>query len=255
MWQSRFVLSCFARIVRSTVMVDRGYRLFDRLRSRSVLACAPDAFYDVYNDLTYSRQAIYRADAPNFRSKLFAFEERAISEFFPPPPGTVLIGAAGGGREAFALAHRGYRVVAFEPARSVANSMVRARGEYPIETLLGRYEDLPVVTSLTQPPVAVDLRSRAPFAAAIMGWASFSHIRSDECCIDALTRIGHLTEGPILVSAHPGNNSITFGVAMGYYRGLSSAAIGALAERAGLTVVHLDEGDNWPYAVLRAALR
>src|SRR5262249_39753515 len=119
-----------------------------------------------------------------------------------------------------------------------------------IETLVGRYEDLPVVTALTQPPVAIDLRSRPPFAAAIMGWASFSHIRSDERCIDALRRIGHLTSGPILVSAHPGNNSISFGVATGYYRGLSSAAIGALAERAGLSVVHLDEGDNWPYAVL-----
>jgi hypothetical protein len=254
MWQSRFVLSCFARIVRSTVMVDRGYRLFDRLRSRSVLACAPDAFYDVYNDLTYSRQAIYRADAPNFRSKLFEFEERAIAEFFPPPPGPVLVGAAGGGREAFALARRGYRVVAFEPAQSVANSMVRARGEYPIETLIGRYEDLPFATSLTQPPVAIDLRSRAPFAAAIMGWVSFSHLRSDECCIDALRRIGHLTSGPVLVSAHPGDNSIGFAVAMGFYRGLTSAAIGALAERAGLAVVHLDEGDNWPYAVLHATL-
>jgi hypothetical protein len=233
-------------------MVDKGYRLFDRLRSRCVLACAPDAFYDVYNDLTYSRQAIYRADTPNFRSKLFEFEERAIAEFFPPPPGPVLIGAAGGGREAFALARRGYRVVAFEPARSVANSMVRAHGEYPIETLLGRYEDLPVVKSLTQPSVAIDLRSRGPFAAAIMGWVSFSHIRSDERCIDALRQISHLTSGPILVSAHPGNNSIGFAVAMGFYRGLSSAAIGALAERAGLAIVHLDEGDNWPYAVLRA---
>src|SRR5262249_1714127 len=191
MRQSRLVLSCFARIVRSTVMVDRGYRLFDRLRSRCVLTCAPDAFYDVYNDITYSNQAIYRAGTPNFRSKLFAFEERAIAEFFPPPPGTVLVGAAGGGREAFALARRGYGVVAFEPARSVANSMGRARGEYPIETLVGRYEDLPVVTSLTQPPVAIDLQSRAPFAAAIMGWVSFSHLRSDERCIDALRRIGH----------------------------------------------------------------
>src|SRR5262245_21682217 len=136
MWQSRFVLSCFAEMVRATVMVDRAYRLFDRLRSKCVLACAPDAFFDVYNDLTYSRQTVYRPDRETFRSSLFAFEERVIGQYFPPPPGTVLIGAAGGGREAFALARRGYQVVAFEPARPVAASMVCARGDYPIETLV-----------------------------------------------------------------------------------------------------------------------
>src|SRR5262245_53039307 len=129
MRHSRFVLTCCARLVRSTVIVDRCYRLFDRLRSKYVLACAPDSFYDVYNDLTYSDQAIYRADAEVFRASLFEFEERAIARYFPPPPGTVLIGAAGGGREAFALARRGYQVVAFEPAARLAASMVRACGE------------------------------------------------------------------------------------------------------------------------------
>jgi SAM-dependent methyltransferase len=252
MRHSRFVLACCARLVRSTVMVDRCYRLFDRLRSKYVLACAPDAFYDVYNDLTYSRQAIYRADAETFRASLFAFEERVIARHFPPPPGTVLIGAAGGGREALALARRGYEVVAFDPAARLAASIVRASGEFPIETFVGRYEDLPVLSSLARPPVVTDLRSRAPFAAAIMGWVSFSHLRSDARCIDALRQIGNLTRGPILVSSHPGDNLIGFSAHMGYYRGLSSADIGLLGERAGLETVFLDDGDNWPYAVLRA---
>ena len=252
MGHSRFVLSCYARLVRSTVMVDRCYRLFDRLRSKYVLACAPDAFYEVYNDLTYSNQAIYRADAETFRASLFAFEERVIARYFPPPPGTVLIGAAGGGREAFALGRRGYQVVAFEPAARLAASMLRARGEFPIETFVGRYEDLPIVKSLARPPIATDLRSRAPFAAAIMGWVSLSHLRTDELCIDALRQIGHLTRGPILVSSHPGDNSIGFSAHMGYYRGFSSADIGVLGERAGLEIVYLDDGDNWPYAVFRA---
>jgi hypothetical protein len=217
-----------------------------------VLACASDAFYYAYNDLTYSRQAVYRPGSEAFRSSLFAFEERTIARYFPPQPATVLVGAAGGGREAFALARRGYQVVAFEPSRVLAASMARA-GDSRIEALIGRYEDLPVVRSLAEPPVTVDLRSRARFDAAVMGWVSFSHLRSDERCMEALRQIGDLTIGPILVSGHPGvGSSIGFSVHMGYYRSFTSAEIGALAERAGLGIIHLDEGDNWPYAVLRA---
>jgi hypothetical protein len=233
------------------VVVDKAYNLFNRLRSRIVRSYASDAFYDVYNDLTYSRQVIYRPENKAFRSSLFAFEERTVTRYFPTPPATVLIGAAGGGREAFALARRGYQVVGFEPSRSVATSMASASREFRIETLVGRYEDLPFVRSLGQPPVIVDLRSRAPFNAAILGWVSFSHLRSDERCIETLRQIGKLTIGPILVSAQP--TRITgFSVHMGYYRGLSSAEIGTLAERAGLAVLYVDETDNWSYAVVSA---
>src|SRR5262249_36740077 len=251
MWRSRLLLSCFARLVRSTVVVDKAYNLFDRLRSRIVRSCASDAFYDVYNDLTYSRQVIYRPENKAFRSSLFAFEKRTIPRPSPPPPATVLIGAAGGGREAFALARRGYQVVAFEPSQSVAASMATACREPRIETLVGRYEGLPFVSSLAEPPVVVDLRSRAPFDAAILGWISFSHLRSDERSIETLRQIGALTIGPILVIAHP-VGSISFSVHMGDYRGLSMADRGRLAERSGLAVLYLDETDNWSYAVLCA---
>lgn len=250
-----FVLSMLAQALRSTVLVDRGYRLFDRMRSKIVLACASDAFYDVYNDLTYARQDIYRPGTKAFRSSLFPFEERMISRYFPSPPGTVLIGAAGGGREALALAQRGYQVVAFEPARPLAASMARACGELRIETLVGRYEDLPILSSLAQPPVAVDLRARAPFEAAIMGWTSLSYLRTDERCIETLSQIGTLTTGPILVSCYPDHDGRTsgFSAAIGHYRGFSGGQMRALAERAGLEVVHVDDEDNWPHAVVRAS--
>jgi hypothetical protein len=140
-------------MVLATSLVDRGYRLFDRLRSRMVLACAPDAFYDIYNDLTYARQDDYRAGANSFRSNLFPFEERAISQHFPAPPGTVLVGAAGGGREALALAHRGYRIVAFEPVSALAASLAHFCGELPIEVFVARYERLPMVSLLDRPGV------------------------------------------------------------------------------------------------------
>ena len=140
MLQPPYALSLFAWVVWATQLIDRGYRLFDRLRSKIILKFAPDAFYEVYNDLTFARQDIYRAGTKAFRSKLFPFEDRAISKHFPPPPGTVLVGAAGGGREAIALARLGYSVVAFEPARALVASMARVSRGLRIEPFVGRYE-------------------------------------------------------------------------------------------------------------------
>ena len=254
--QSKVVWHLFARAVWATRIIDRGYSVFDRLRSKIVLACASDAFYDIFNDLMYARQDIWRLGTGAFRSSLFPFEERAISRHFPPPPGTILIGAAGGGRESHALAQRGYRIVAFEPARPLAASLAEASSEMSIESLVGRYEDLPIVTSLSQPPATIDLRSRAPFAAAILGWGSISHIRSDQYCIATLRQFGHLTRGPILISYLPGSGGPKhrFRVNMGYYRQFTGAEILALAEGAGLAVVYLDEEDSgMPHAVLNAS--
>jgi hypothetical protein len=76
----------------------------------------------------------------------------------------VLVGAAGGGREAPVLARRRYRVVAFDLVR-------------PSHLLA---EQLQLVRSLDHPAVKVDLRSRAPFAAAVLRWMSFSNVRSSE---------------------------------------------------------------------------
>jgi hypothetical protein len=250
----RVVLSMLAKTLHSTKLLDRGYWFFDRTRSKFVRAWASDAFYDVYNEVTYSRQEMYRPGTKAFQSTLLPFEERMLSRYFPSPPGTVLIGAAGGGREAFALAQRGYQVVAFEPVRVLAAEMANACGELRVETLVGRYEDLPILSSLAQPPVAVDLRARAPFEAAIMGWASLSHLRTDERCINTFRQIGTLTRGPILVSCYPGHDgrSSGFSATIGHYRGFSGAQMRALAERAGLEVVHVDDEDNWPHAVVRA---
>lgn len=249
-----FALSILAQALRSTALVDRGYRFFDRMRSKIVLKYASDAFYDKYNDLTYARQDIYQPGTSAFQSKLFPFEERMISRYFPSPPGSVLIGAAGGGREALALAERGYKVVAFEPSRPLAILMARAGSKLGVETLIGRYEDLPILDSIAKSPVAVDLRTRRPFDAAIMGWISLSHLRTDECCIKSLSQVGALTTGPILMSCYPGHDgrSVGFSASIGYYRGFSGMQMRALAERAGLEVVHVDDEDNWPHAVVRA---
>ena len=194
MRQHSFLQSLIARTVLATRLVDYGLGVlrdrFDNLRSKIVLACATDAFYEIYNDLTNDRRKVLRAGAKEFRSDLSHWEKKAISQHFPPPPGTVLVGASGGGREALALARQGYRVVAFDPAGQLVSSLADVCGGLPIESFRGRYEDLPVLNSLSRPPASIDLRSRPLFAAAILGWGSISHLRSDQRCLETLWHSG-----------------------------------------------------------------
>jgi hypothetical protein len=240
------MLSLFARAVLATRFVDRGYRVFDRLRSRIVAACGSDEFFDIYNDLIFARKQSYDWVAQG----LAPFEKRAISRHFPAPPGTILVGAAGAGREALALAREGYRVVAFEPVRPLAAWLARECNGLPIECFIGRYEDLPVASSLSTPPATIDLRSRAPFSAAILGAWSISHIRSDQHCIATLRQFAELTRGPILVSYYPGEPNHKFSLNLGFWRRLTCAQMRALAEDAGLDVLLLDHR----HAVLRRRL-
>ena len=197
--------SLIARVVFATRLVDYGLGFlhdnFNKLRSRK--SCWPVRQTNFTKSTMISRTVVtslYRAGTKKFRSDLWPWEKKAISQHFPPPPGTVLVGAAGGGREALALARQGYQVVAFDPVRRLATSLADVCGGLPVESLLGRYEDLPVLNSLSQPPAPIDLRSRPLFAAAILGWGSISHLRSDQCCIETLRQFGRLTHGPILVS-------------------------------------------------------
>jgi hypothetical protein len=153
------------------------------------------------------------------------------------------------------LASRGYAVVAFEPASALVASLAQFCNDLPIEVFVGRYEQLPMVRMLSQPMDKIDLRSRAPFAAAILGWTSFSNLRSDAHCIETLKQFGKLTHGPILVSYYPsnrGSSGARFSYALGYYRTFSGPDFRTLAERASLSIIDFDDDDNWPYAVLQA---
>jgi hypothetical protein len=130
---SKLLGAVFAWIVKTTGLIDRGYWGFNRLRSKIVLARGSDDFFDAYNRLAYSKQCYDWIGAG-----LHLFEEQAISRYFPAPPGAVLIGAAGAGREALALARKGYPIVALEPIRSLAASLSEVSDGLPIESLVGR---------------------------------------------------------------------------------------------------------------------
>jgi hypothetical protein len=167
----------------------------------------------------------------------------------------VLIGGAGGGREALALVERGYAVAAFEPSPVLARSLAGATSRAPIEVYIGRYETLPAVSSLTGDSVRLD--RQPPFDAAIVGWASYSHLRTEARRVETLQRMAAICGGPILLSFYPAKHQPRrdlFSVAVGFYHLSDEAEIRHTAAIAGLDVLELSMEDldgRWPFAVLQ----
>jgi hypothetical protein len=271
-----WLLDGVVRVIRATTAVDQAYRFFHRARCELVLAFASEALLDRYNDLAYSRDAAYRAGSPSFRTHLFPWEEQAMAAFFPPPPARILIGGAGGGREAFALARRGYTVVAFERSRQPVLTMATHGPEdLPLEVYCAGYEDLPTLHPVRPDQPVVDLTALPRFDAAIVGWGSFTHLRSEAQRVHTLRIFAGVTRGPVLVSflarpddtgsrsdagrlrhrlpgrfnQDPGN---VFDMGYGLFHRYSRAEIVGLMDAAGLTIAHLSlEADEttWPYAI------
>lgn len=253
------------RLIRATFLLDRAYARLDRLRSSVILALASDSVLDQFNDWVYSRADAYRPGTTSFRRQLHPWEEDVISRLFPRPPARILVGGAGAGREPLALAGRGYAVVAFEPARPLAEAMTQqAEAEAQSEqltVLLGSYEDLPRLTRLADgSPVMAE--TGGPYHAAILGWGSFSHIRTESLRVRTFETFARLTAGPILVSfsvVRPGDAAPSrprsvlgrmaarrgrqpvdrFNPLFGFEHPVNENEIVALAGRAGLKVVEL----------------
>jgi SAM-dependent methyltransferase len=274
---SRTLARLAARTIRATGAIDAAYRHFDSVRSMVVARFAPDTVLDAFNDITYGATDVYKPDAPIYRSGLFNWEGEAIGRAFPSAPARVLVGGAGGGREAFALADRGYDVVAFDPSERLVESMAAhastlEAGRGRVDALLGRYEDLPRLRTAGAESSTVDLRQRPPFDAALLGWASYSHLRQRQHRILALRQIGALTAGPVLVSFYLGRDTKPrtrrsrlarrlgfdgldrFTTHIGYYHLSMPDELRHEAREAGLQVLveSLDDSDGrWPYLVLR----
>ncbi len=263
-----------ARALHATRAIDRAYHRGDRFRSLLVLAFGSDAFLDEYCRLAYDHGAAYNAASTQFRTGLFEWETEAIDRCFPPPPARILVGGAGGGREPYALVEQGYDVVAFDPAAVLVRSMqARARRDYSgkLQAYCGRYENLPLLSA--GDGSNVDLRQRAPFDAAMLGWGSFTHLLTDAGRVDALTRVGQLTGGPMLVSYHPSHRPAeppsgrgpiaalrrragrrgraAFTPGTGYVRFLTREEIEDITRMAGLEVVCIEHARMWPYAIVR----
>lgn len=173
----------------------------------------------------------------------------------------MLIGGAGGGREAFQLADRGYQVTAFDPAPTLAAELA-TRAE--IVAVQGGYEEM-----------ATLFPDADAFDAAIVGWGSFSHLRTPEARLHTLQQFARLTAGPILLSLLALRGQVTtrldalrrvlprrrdrdagdvFAMTIGLYHPMDEQELRDLARQAGLEVEYLsfDEREtNWPHVVLK----
>ena len=265
-----------ARAIRATSFVDTAYRRFDSLRSLLVARFASDGVLDAFNELAYGAAAIYKPDAPTYRSELFRWEVEAIERAFPPALARVLVGGAGGGREAFALAARGYEVVAFEPSLQLARAMASCCvPDGRVTACIGRYEDLPILHLTADGAGSIDLRDLPAFDAAMLGWSSYSHLRHRDARVRALREMAAVTDGPVLVSFYPGRSvaqppqsrlqklARRLGIAgkrdrftlhIGFYHLSTADELRGEAADAGLEIVHECDDDldgRWPYVVLR----
>jgi hypothetical protein len=261
------------RLILLTRTVDFAFKCFDRLRSKLVLALASDAVLDRFNDVAYGKVQDYRPDSKSFRAYLFPWEEHVIDRFLPPPPARVLVGGAGGGREVFALAKRGYEVVAFEPSQKLAETMAAScTGGMRVAVYRARYEDLPALLPVGRQGTEAYLDCMEKFDAALLGWGSFSHLKTEQRRIEVLQAFARVTGGPVVVGflffgtdgqtepgrlsrigkRGPGDN---FSIDIGFYHEISRSEFVALSNKAGLEIVYLntDSRDtNWPHAVVQA---
>jgi SAM-dependent methyltransferase len=256
---------CAAQLVHGTGVGDKVLasttRAFERTRAMVALGILSDDAVDRLAELRYRSYAWYGPSQDASWPELFPWEEAFLDRYLPKEASCVLIGGAGAGREAFHVASRGHEVVAFDPIPEFVEIMVRQMPAHlSVRAFHGRYEDLPHLNRAGVGHDGVDLTSMPPFAGAILGWCSFSHILKEEACIDALRRVAGYVSGPILISFYsrnpddetsgawtdriqrrlPGRNSDPtwdFRMFAGVFRAYTAAEMLDLCTRAGLSVV------------------
>jgi len=252
--------------------IERTYSRLDGLRSLAVVALASETTLDRFNATAYGAAERYDPGSDGYVSSLYPWEEQAIGRYFPPPPARLLVGGAGAGREPFALAGRGYEVVAFEPVVRLAEAMAKraAATGAAVTSYRGGYLELPRLNPVGGGEAETLVSG---FDAAVIGWGSISHMYTDRARVGALESMAALTNGPILVSfiavrgegpppaspvrewlvgrrgRHPSDR---FSMSMGFHHPVNEEEVRDLAATADLEVAALDfsKAALAPHAVL-----
>lgn len=134
----------------------------------------------------------------NDHDGLYAWEQEWFERRLPPPPASILIGAAGSGREASALRNLGYDVHAFEPSAPAFQLCQRTLGAETVDQ--ASYQDL-VATVLRGKSTRLRLARDAKFDAVLLGWGSFGHVLRPADRLDLLRACDRVAPGgPILLS-------------------------------------------------------
>ena len=175
----------FTRRIEKTVTVWTGAILNRLLRDAEKEALSID-LYDVS----------FRPD--NDHDGLYEWEQQWFERRLPALPASILIGAAGAGREASALRELGYRVHAFEPSASAFQRCQTRVGSELVDQ--ASYGDL-IATVLRGERTPLRLASETRFDAVLLGWGSFGHVLQRADRLELLRACNQIApEGPILLS-------------------------------------------------------
>lgn len=155
---------------------ERAARLVGAIRDETAIAWTkPDGRTRLTSAL-FDRQKTYLPGGNTFAHGLFYWErEMLVSPF--PQQGRLLVGGAGGGREATVLADRGYSVFAFDPSAQLVRVGAPPLAERGVILLCASYDD--VVSAAAGAPSPLVLAFTTPFDGVLLGWGSLSLVVSD----------------------------------------------------------------------------
>lgn len=155
---------------------ERGARLVGAIRDETAIAWTRPEDRTRLTSALFDRQKTYLPGGNTFAQGLFYWEcEMLVSPF--PQQGRLLVGGAGGGREATVLADRGYSVFAFDPSAELVRVGAPLLAERGVILVCASYED--VVSVAAGAPSPLDPAFTTPFDGVLLGWGSLSLVVSD----------------------------------------------------------------------------
>lgn len=181
--------------------LNRLTRIFHVVRDSFLWASTKSEQREKINRTIYSREKGYISNGEYFNQGLFQWEKDALTLPLFPKKGRILLGGAGGGREALSLVKKGYEVLAFEPCNNLFQKARSTLQSYSnCEIVCASYQDLILAVQSQTGPLHEKLFHQA-FDAFIFGWGSFSHLLTEEDRIQILQCIRVVCPtGPILLS-------------------------------------------------------
>lgn len=178
--------------------MERFARLVAAMRDETAMAWIPPSDRARLTSLVFDRQRTYVPGGRTYALGLLPWEHEMLAPPFPSR-GRILVGGAGGGREAMALIERGYEVVAFDPARELVRAgapVIEAAGGV---LLCASYDD--VVRAASRQPTRLEGVFATPFDGVLLGWASLSLVVSDQERLSILRALRTLApDAPVALS-------------------------------------------------------
>jgi hypothetical protein len=152
-------------------------RVTAAVRDESAIAWTAPSGRARLTSLLFDRAPTYAPGGVMFSLGLLDWERELLAPPFPQR-GRLLVGGAGGGREAIALLGRGYDVLAFDAAAELVRLGAPAVAASGGALVHATYAD--VVRAAEGMPTPLGERLAAPVDGVLLGWGSLSLLVSDD---------------------------------------------------------------------------